>query len=121
MEEEIKETNESGNSNEEINNNEKDIDTSNEDVENKTNNEEDEITALKKRIEELENDLSGTIPVEEGNQTRILNIKWEWPYQTGENPEEIESNDLIDTQDAKNISNYTFDVIVTGNQIEPQA
>ena len=72
-------------------------------------------------IEELENDLSGTIPVEEGDQTRILNIKWEWPYQTGENPEEIESNDLIDTQDAKNISNYTFDVIVTGNQIEPQA
>ena len=45
-------------------------------------------------IEELENDLSGTIPVEEGNQTRIVNIKWEWPYQTGENPEEIESNDL---------------------------
>ena len=58
MEEEIKETNESGNSNEEINNNEKDIDTSNEDVENKTNNEEDEITALKKRIEELENEVS---------------------------------------------------------------
>ena len=35
--------------------------------------------------------------------------------------EEIEANDLIDTKDGTNIENYTFDVIVTGTQVEPQA
>ena len=72
-------------------------------------------------IEELESNLSGTIDANAENKTRILNIKWEWPYEIGESPEEIESNDLVDTQDAQRISNYTFNVIVTGTQIEPQA
>ena len=72
-------------------------------------------------IKELEDELSGTIATSDENKVKTLNIKWEWPYQTGENPEEIENNDLIDTQNAKNISNYTFDVIVTGSQVEPQA
>ena len=72
-------------------------------------------------IEELESNLSGTIDANAENKTRTLNIKWEWPYEIGESPEEIESNDLVDTQDAQRISNYTFNVIVTGTQIEPQA
>ena len=72
-------------------------------------------------IEELESNLSGTIDANAENKTRTLNIKWEWPYEIGESPEEIESNDLVDTQDAQRISNYTFNLIVTGTQIEPQA
>lgn len=72
-------------------------------------------------IEELESNLSGIIDANAENKTRTLNIKWEWPYEIGESPEEIESNDLVDTQDAQRISNYTFNVIVTGTQIEPQA
>lgn len=72
-------------------------------------------------IEELESDLSGTIDANEEDKTKTLNIKWEWPYETGESPEEIEGNDLVDTQDAKKISNYTFNVVVTGTQVEPQA
>ena len=71
-------------------------------------------------IEELESDLSGTIDANEEDKTKTLNIKWEWPYETGESPEEIEGNDLVDTQDAKKISNYTFNVVVTGTQVEPQ-
>ena len=68
-------------------------------------------------IEELESDLSGTIDANEEDKTKTLNIKWEWPYETGESPEEIEGNDLVDTQDAKKISNYTFNVVVTGTQV----
>ena len=72
-------------------------------------------------IKDLEDDLSGTINANDENKTRTLNVKWKWNYETGSNPEEISSNDLIDTQDAKKMQNYTFNVVVTGTQVEPQA
>lgn len=72
-------------------------------------------------IKDLEDDLSGTINANDEDKTRTLNVKWKWDYETGSNPEEILSNDLVDTEDAKKIQNYTFDVIVTGTQVEPQA
>ncbi len=72
-------------------------------------------------IKDLEDDLSGTINANDENKIKTLNVKWKWDYETGSNPEEISSNDLIDTEDAKTIQNYTFDVIVTGTQVEPQA
>ncbi len=72
-------------------------------------------------IKDLEDDLSGTINANDEDKTRTLNVKWKWDYETGSDPEEISSNDLIDTEDAKRIQNYTFDVVVTGTQVEPQA
>ena len=72
-------------------------------------------------IKDLEDDLSGTINANDENKTRTLNVKWKWDYETGSDSEEISSNDLIDTQDALKIQNYSFDVIVTGTQVEPQA
>ena len=72
-------------------------------------------------IKDLEDDLSGTINANDENKTRTLNVKWKWDYETGSDPEEILSNDLIDTEDAKRIPNYTFDVVITGTQVEPQA
>lgn len=72
-------------------------------------------------IKDLEDDLSGTINANDENKTRTLNVKWKWDYETGSDPEEISSNDLIDTEDAKRIQNYTFDVVITGTQVEPQA
>ena len=33
----------------------------------------------------------------------------------------INENDIVDTKDATNVANYTFQVIVTGTQIQPQA
>ena len=72
-------------------------------------------------IKDLEDDLSGTINANDEDKTRTLNVKWKWDYETGSNPEEILSNDLVDTEDAKRIQNYTFDVVVTGTQVEPQA
>lgn len=71
-------------------------------------------------IKDLEEDLYGTINTNDGNKARTLNIKWEWPYQTGTNEDEIAKNDLIDTKDAKTIQNYTFSVVVTGTQVEPR-
>ncbi len=72
-------------------------------------------------ITELENDLSGTIYANDENKERTLSIGWKWNYETGTQDSEIANNDRIDTQDAKAIANYTFDVIVSGTQVLPQA
>lgn len=70
---------------------------------------------------ELEKDLTGTINANDENKVKILKIYWNWKYETGNTTQEIEENDLIDTQNAKQIRNYTFDVIVSGTQVMPQS
>lgn len=70
-------------------------------------------------IQELENNLSGTINTNDNDKTRTLNIGWEWKYETGLNETEIAKNDAIDTKNAEEIQNYTFNVSVTGTQVEP--
>ena len=72
-------------------------------------------------IAELQEDLTGTINTNDPEKTKTLSIDWKWAYETGENVEEIAQNDKIDTQNAKSISNYTFDVIVSGTQVMPNA
>ena len=71
-------------------------------------------------INELESILSGTIQANEEEKIRTLTIHWQWPYETGNNEIEIANNDKIDTQDAQNIATYTFNVMVSGTQIEPK-
>lgn len=71
-------------------------------------------------IKELENNLSGIINANEPNKSKTINIQWEWEYETGKTEEEINANDILDTKDAEQIKNYTFDVIVTGTQVKPQ-
>ena len=71
-------------------------------------------------IQELEKDLSGTINANDENKTRTITIDWEWQYETGENENEIHQNDIIDTNNAKQLENYTFDIYVTGTQVMPQ-
>ena len=70
---------------------------------------------------ELGDALSGTINADDGNKSRTFDIKWKWNYETGSNPTEVASNDKIDTQNAQEITNYEFDVIVSGTQVLPQA
>lgn len=70
-------------------------------------------------IQELQENLTGTINANDEEKTRTITINWEWAYQTGSNQTEINNNDIIDTEDAKNISNYTFDVNVIGTQVMP--
>ena len=72
-------------------------------------------------ILELGEALSGTINADDGNKSRTFDIKWKWNYETGSNPTEVASNDKIDTQNAQEITNYEFDVIVSGTQVLPQA
>lgn len=72
-------------------------------------------------ILELGEALSGTINADDENKSKTFDIKWKWNYETGSNPTEIASNDKIDTQNAQEITNYEFDVIVSGTQVVPQA
>ena len=52
-------------------------------------------------------------------KTKVINIHWEWPYETGID-DEITNNDIIDTENGKNITQYTFDVLVEGVQVMPE-
>ena len=72
-------------------------------------------------IKELEGKLSGMIEANERVKTRTINVRWQWDYETGRDPSQINENDIVDTKDATNVANYTFQVIVTGTQIQPQA
>lgn len=72
-------------------------------------------------IKELEGKLSGMIEANERDKTRTINVRWQWDYETGRDPSQINENDIVDTKDAINVANYTFQVIVTGTQIQPQA
>mgnify|MGYP004523468477 CR=1 FL=1 len=69
----------------------------------------------------LQQDLTGIINANDENKVKIITIGWNWKYETGSTAKEIAANDLIDTQNAKQISNYTFDVVVSGTQIMPQS
>ena len=75
--------------------------------------EEKEYNSLK----ELQEKLSGTINANDENKVRILKILWKWNYETGTTAEEINTNNLLDTQDAQNIQNYKFTICVSGEQI----
>lgn len=72
-------------------------------------------------IKELEQILAGTINANEKEKTKVIEISWKWAYETGTTPEEILRNDEIDTGDAQNINNYSFDIIVSGTQVVPQS
>lgn len=72
-----------------------------------------------KNITEMEKDLTGTIDATTGKKEKNIEIYWEWPYETMIDGDSS-VNDKIDTQDSKNIKEYTFDIKVEGVQILPQ-
>lgn len=71
-------------------------------------------------LTELQKELVGTINANDECKIKTLTIGWNWKYETGNSEKEISKNDLIDTQNAKQMSNYSFDVIVSGTQVMPQ-
>lgn len=71
-------------------------------------------------LSDLQTDLTGVINANDENKIRDLVIGWNWKYETGTSAEEILKSDTIDTQNAKDIDDYIFDIIITGTQIEPQ-
>jgi len=70
-------------------------------------------------IKELEPFLIGTIDANSNEKIKIMTIEWIWPYETGITEEEKMAQDIEDTQDGKLLKVYSFDVIVTGKQVEP--
>ena len=52
-------------------------------------------------------------------KVKIMTIEWNWPYETGTSETEIIAQDVEDTNDGKLLENYSFDIIVTGSQVEP--
>lgn len=68
-------------------------------------------------LKELQEKMSGIINTNDKNKVRTLKILWKWNYETGSTAEEINKNDLIDTQDAQNIQSYKFTICVSGEQI----
>ncbi len=71
-------------------------------------------------IQELAKEFSGTIDANAEDKTRMITINWKWQYEMGENENEIQENDKIDTKDAKELENYTFDIHVIGTQVMPK-
>lgn len=63
-------------------------------------------------------DITGKINCNDEIRVRHATINWEWKYETGKTEEEIAQNDIIDTQDGMSVSDYTFDIVVTGTQSE---
>ena len=70
-------------------------------------------------VMDLSEILTGTIDANSPEKEKTINIHWEWPYETGTG-EEVVNNDKIDTENGKNITQYTFDVLVEGVQIMPE-
>lgn len=70
-------------------------------------------------LNELALTASGAINADDSNKVKEILVNWEWPYQTGSDEISKSKNDVQDTQDGKNISNYTFDIVVTGTQVIP--
>ena len=72
-------------------------------------------------LTQLQQDLTGVINANDENKIKTIQIGWNWKYETGSTQEEIAQNDEIDTQNAKQMSDYTFNVIVSGTQMVPQS
>ena len=65
----------------------------------------------------LQKALNGTINAKD---QKTLSIDWDWPYETGTSEKQIADNDDIDTKDVKDLPDYSFDIIISGTQVNPQ-
>lgn len=71
-------------------------------------------------IKELEEVLMGEIAADEEQKVKTYTVRWEWEYETGNTKEEIQTSDSIDTREANEIENYSFDITINGTQVEPR-
>ena len=72
-------------------------------------------------IKDLEEYLQGTIQANSNEKVKIMTIEWNWPYETGNTVNEKALQDIEDTNDGKLLNEYSFDIIVTGTQVNPIA
>lgn len=67
------------------------------------------------KIEDLEEYFTDIIDADDTNKVRTMTVNWEWLYETDDATE----NDKIDTEEGLEALDYSFDIIVTGTQVEP--
>ena len=67
--------------------------------------------------------ISGTIAQGDTGKTKTVTIYWKWAYETGSDATNISKNDEIDTNQGKAATEngVTFDLTITGTQINPAA
>lgn len=70
-------------------------------------------------VKELEQFLTGTIDANSEEKVKTMTIEWNWPYETESSLEEKTLQDVEDTNDGKLLNTYSFDIIVTGTQVNP--
>lgn len=58
----------------------------------------------------------GQIFTTQESKTKTFTIGWKWDYESKNNGRTVEENDIIDTQDSQNITDYKFEIISTGVQ-----
>ena len=58
----------------------------------------------------------GQIFTTQEDKTKTFTIGWKWDYESKNNGRTIEENDIVDTQDSQNITDYRFEIISTGVQ-----
>lgn len=62
---------------------------------------------------------SGYIAQGDTGTTHNVTIYWEWKYETGTTADEIAANDQIDTTEGTAAKQVTFDLKITGTQVDP--
>lgn len=67
-------------------------------------------------ISELSNKIKGKINANDIEKTKTITINWKWDYETGKTQEEINNNNLLDTNDGKNLKNFRFNIKVISTQ-----
>lgn len=72
-------------------------------------------------LSDIAKDASGIINANDDNKVKEIKIDWSWNYETGSTEKEKIANNKQDTIDAKTITDYSFDIIVTGIQVIPNA
>lgn len=68
-------------------------------------------------IFDLEEELKGIIDANAEEKIKTFKIKWFWDYET---KEENQIKDIQDTKDGINLGEYSFNVTVTGTQLDPK-
>ena len=70
-------------------------------------------------INELETALSGHFDADDTEKNITKTVEWIWDYNTVNNGKTEEENDRQDTIDGENANNFTFNILVTGTQVQP--
>lgn len=73
---------------------------------------------MENSINNLEKLLQGKIEGDDKEKRiKIFTIEWRWEKETGETQEEIQLNNIQDTEDGINLEEYKFDIFIEGSQI----